>query len=94
MAEEKAVPDIYSDWFGSYVNALGVVLVLSKTQPPLTPGANRQPEAMAVLRFSLENWKTMLMTARKQLKKHEADTITIHLPKPLMESLGLTEADW
>lgn len=95
MAEEKSVPDLYSDLFSSHVNVLGVILVLSKNQPPLGPGDGpRKPEPVAILRFSLENWKAILMTARKQLKAHEAEQGVLPLSKQLRDSLGLTEADW
>ena len=95
MPEAKEVPDIYSDLFTTNVNALGAIVGLSKSVLP-TPGNQRpNPEPVAVLRYSLENYKVYIMTARKQLKEMETKAgKPIHLPVDLLQSLDLTEADW
>lgn len=88
------VPDIHSDIFNIHVNAVGVNLVLIRTG--VTPdGKPGQHETVAVVRMSLENWKAMLMTGRHQLKDHEkTQGLSIGLPKPLLDSLGLVESEW
>ena len=87
-------PDIHSDIFSILINAVGVNLVLARTgiTPEGKPGEHR---TVAVVRMSLENWKAMLMTGRRQLKDHEKNQgIAIQLPKPLLDSLGLMETEW
>ena len=87
-------PDIHSDIFNILVNAVGVNLVLARTGVT-SEGKPGEHRTVAVVRMSLENWKAMLMTGRRQLKDHEkTQGIAIQLPKPLLDSLGLTEAEW
>ena len=91
MPDEHPVPDIYSDRFNVNTDPFGVHFVLSRANPPPKQGA----ENVAILRFSLQNWKVILMTGRKQLREHETKAGSpIHLPKDVLEALKLTEADW
>ena len=95
MTEEKQVPDIYSDLFTTNVNPLGAVVGLSKTMLPTKTNPQPQPEHVATLRYSLENYKAYIMTARKQMKEYEVKLgKPIPLPTDLLASLSLTEADW
>ena len=89
------IPDIYSDLFSINANAVGVTLILSKTHLPLNAGDKAGAEAVAVLRFSSENIKLILMTARRHMKEVEAKKgKPIHLSEEVLKSLNLTEADW
>lgn len=96
MADEKAViPDIYSDLFNIMENALGVNLILHKSSPPSKPGEVTPAQTVAILRFTPENWKLILMTGRNQLKKRELATgATLKIPTEILTPLGITEADW
>ena len=96
MAEEAAqVPDVYSDIFNILENPLGVMVLLHRTSPPPRPGATQEVKPVAILRFSPENWKVILMTGRNQLKKREvANGVAYKIPAEILTPLGLTEADW
>lgn len=102
MADElqkQICPDVYSDLFNIYENALGVVVLLHKSIPPVAgkPGSVdvTKADTVVILRFSPQNWKTILMTGRKQLKARETALGTpIKLPEDLLKNLNLTEADW
>ena len=96
MAEEQA-PDIYSDLFNIYENALGVMVVLTRSEITPQPGGppKQGGKTVAVLRFSPENWKVILMVGRKQLKGREATQgVPYKVPPDIMTPLNLTEADW
>ena len=87
-------PDIHSDIFNILIHAVGVNLVLARTDVT-SEGKPGEHYTVALIRMSLENWKAMLMTGRHQLKEHEkTQSITVQLPKPLLDSLGLTESEW
>ena len=97
MAEDNTqVPDIYSDIFNIMENALGVMVLLHKTEAPERgPGTTQKVKPVAILRFSPENWKVILMTGRNQLKKRElANGVPYKVPAEILTPLGLTEADW
>ena len=84
-------PDIYSDRFNVMISSLGVNLYLSRSAEE----AQGKPTPVATLRFSLENWKLILMTARHQMKNHEtAGGNPIFLPASLLSTMGLSAADW
>ena len=94
MADHEA-PDIFSDLFNIQENALGLMVILARTEPPLSPGAAQSSKPVAVLRFSPENWKVLLMTGRKQIKSREArQGAPIKIADDVLKTLGLTEADW
>lgn len=97
--EKREITDVYSDLFNIYENALGVVVLLHKSRPPdgdkPGPVGVMKADTVVILRFSPQNWKTILMTGRKQLKAREtALGAPIKLPDDLLKSLNLTEADW
>ena len=94
MADENtAIPDIYSDRFNLFVDALGVSLLLSRVDITATGTPANKP--VAILRFTPENWKIIMMVGRKQLKAQEVGNgAVLKLPQQLLESLKLTEADW
>ena len=92
----KEVPDIFSDLFNILENPLGVMVVLAKTtMPERGPTPEQKSVPVAVLRFSPENWKVILMSGRKQLKTREASQgAPFKIAPELLTSLNLTEADW
>ena len=93
----KEIPDVYSDLFNIHENPLSVVLVLSQADliPPINSNAPQQVKTVAVLRFSPANWKTILMTGRKQMKAREqSQGAPYKVPDEILKPLGLTEADW
>lgn len=97
MPDLEVVPDIYSDLFNILENPLGVMVVLARTDPPIKgqPTGTQQARSVAVLRFSPENWKVMMMSGRKQLKAREVSLgVPIKIAPELLASLNLTEADW
>jgi hypothetical protein len=93
---DSECPDLYSDLFQLYENPLGVMLVLHKSPVPSNgPPSSSKPNALAILRFSPENWKVILMTGRKQLKTREQTNGTpFKIPAEILGPLGLTEGDW
>ena len=96
MADEQA-PDIYSDLFNLYENALGIMVVLTRSEVVMQPGQalKQMGKTVATLRFSPENWKVILMTGRKQLKAREVTNgVPYKVPAEILTPLGLTEADW
>ena len=96
MAEEQ-VPDIYSDLFNIYENAFGVMVILARSEMTPQPGGlpKQGGKPVAVLRFSLENWKIILMAGRKLLKAREVTLgAPYKVPSEVMTPLNLTEADW
>lgn len=94
----RCIPDIFSDRFDINENALGVLVVLVRSRP--VPTASTAPvgvsgDPVAMLRFSPENWKLLLMTGRRQLKAREqANGQSYKLPQDLLGALGLAEGDW
>ena len=99
MADENtAIPDIYSDRFNLFVDALGVSLLLSRVDPiTSTEGivGKTTNKPVAILRFTPENWKVIMMVGRKQLKAQElSNGAVLKLPQALFESLKVSEADW
>ena len=91
---DNVVPDIYFDRFNIVVDAMGVTVDMGRSIPPHDGVAPKNLTA-GLFRTSLENWKVLLMTGRKQLKAHEQEhNIKIQLPKPLLDSLGLSEGEW
>ena len=97
MPDESQPPDIFSDLFNIMENPLGVMVVLARSEPPIKnkPGTTQESRAVAVLRFSPENWKVMLMSGRKQLKAREATQgAPIKIDGTLLTALNLVEADW
>ena len=97
MADDSSqVPDVYSDIFNILENPLGVMVLLHRSEPPErgTPTAQKT-KPVAILRFSPENWKVILMTGRNQLKKRElTNGVPYKVPAEILTPLGLTEADW
>ena len=96
MPDEQA-PDIYSDLFNIYENALGVMVILTRSEiTPQSGGPPRQGgKTVAVLRFTPENWKVILMVGRKQLKDREvAQGVPYKIPSDILTPMKLTEADW
>lgn len=100
MPEEKEeMPDIYSDLFNIHENPLGITFVLHRSGIPqgssVSSNQAKGTKTVAILRFSPENWKVILMTGRKQLKNREqANGVPYKVAGELLQSLGLTEADW
>ena len=94
---DNQIPDIYSDLFNILENPLGVMVVLTKSEPPMPgqTGGTQRAKQVAVLRFSPENWKVILMVGRKQLRARETTQgVPIKIAAELLTSLNLTEADW
>lgn len=87
-------PDIYSDRFFITDDALSVTVSLAR----LMPKGNGKPleaETVALLRFAPENFKLLLMTARKQIKAREGSNGQAYkIPQEILTALNLTEADW
>ena len=97
MADDSSqVLDVYSDIFNILANPLGVMVLLHRSEPPEgNPPTAQKPKLVAILRFSTENWKIILMTGRNQLKKRElANGVPYKVPAEILTPLGLTEADW
>ena len=91
---DNIVPDIYFDRFDILVDAVGVTISLALSGPPLN-GQAPITQTKALFRTSLENWKAMMMTGKKQLKAHEQQhNVKVQLPKALMDGLGLSEDQW
>ena len=93
----KDIPDVYSELFDIRENPLSVVLILSQADflSPAQASGQHQVKQVAILRFSPANWKTILMTARKQMKAREqSQGAPYKVPDEILKPLGLTEADW
>ncbi|HXZ30600.1 MAG TPA: hypothetical protein VEG43_05480 [Dehalococcoidia bacterium] len=88
--------DIYSDSFQLNTSPYGSTLnfMLSPSTPP-APGKIPQSETLASVRMSLEHLKVMTFVLRREIMNHEQRAgVTIQIPTPVLNSLGISIDDW
>jgi hypothetical protein len=91
------VPEVYSDQFTITLSPYGVALTFSLTPSlPSAAPSQSQPVAQAVVRMSLEHAKVVSMLLRKHIRQYELEHLgdPVPLPRDVLQSLRLAEADW
>ena len=95
MPDAPSAPDIFSDLFQTHISPVGVTVVFALTDPVAAVTGKEVNKPVGTYRTSLENWKLILMSGRKQLKDLEAKgSFSVPLSQQLLDHLKLTPQDW
>jgi len=93
MADEKQVPEFYSDQFMVSGGPYG--LVLNFKLSPAEPGPGKIADTVVRVRMSYELIKTMTFILCRHIRKIEKDTgVSYPMPSKLLSDLGIGVEDW
>lgn len=93
MAEEKEIPEFYSDQFMVSGGPYGMVIGLRKSAPE--PGPGKVPETVARVWLSYEHAKTMTFVLCRQIKRIEREAgVSYPVPAKVLSDLGIGMEDW
>ncbi len=93
MAEEKEIPEYFSDQFMLAGGPYGAVISFAKG--PAEPGPGRTAETVARVRMSYEHIKTMTFVLARHVKKLERENaVSYPIPPKILSGLGIAKEDW
>ncbi len=92
MAEEKEVPEFYSDMFEIVGGPYGIVLNFRKGPPE--PRLETR-ETVARVRMSWEHAKAMTYIIWRHIRRVEQDTgVSYPVPAKVLSDMGIGKEDW
>lgn len=93
MAEDKDIPEFYSDQMMISGGPHGLVLNLKKSPPEPMPG--KVPDTVARVWMSYEHAKMVAFMMCRHIKKIESDNgVSFPISSKVLSSLGIGFEDW
>ena len=93
MAEEKEIPEYFSDHFMIAGGPYGAVINFARS--PSEPGPGKSPQVVARFRMSYEHIKTLTFVMTRHVKKLERENnVSYPIPAKVLSGLGIAKEDW
>ncbi|SRR6266540_2363327 len=94
IVAEKPIPETYSDSVGFEMSLFSITLEFGKSQKPRSGTTGKPPHIARVrVHMSPQHAKVMTKMLVKNMQGYEDQLGKIHIPKELLDQLGLEE-EW